>query len=83
VNKGVVGVVLFLFVFWKSKLFKSSPSIFDVFRRNTGQGSYSEGVNTPGFPRKIWQTWKIDPLNFKERDLVRARSWSTLNPRFR
>ena len=31
-------------------------------------------------PRKIWQTWKIDPLGFEERDLTVARTWTQKNP---
>ncbi|PGH00249.1 hypothetical protein AJ79_08263 [Helicocarpus griseus UAMH5409] len=33
-----------------------------------------------GFPRKIWQTWKVDPLDFEERDHNCARSWTSKNP---
>jgi mannosyltransferase OCH1-like enzyme len=33
-----------------------------------------------GFPKKIWQTWKIDPLGFEERDLTCARTWTQKNP---
>ncbi|KAL3423177.1 glycosyltransferase sugar-binding region containing DXD domain-containing protein [Phlyctema vagabunda] len=35
------------------------------------------------FPKKIWQTWKIDPLAFEERDANRAKSWPSLNPEYR
>lgn len=35
------------------------------------------------FPRKIWQTWKVDPLAFEERDLNTARSWMRHNPSYR
>lgn len=35
------------------------------------------------FPRKIWQTWKVDPLNFDERDLNVARTWTSKNPGYR
>jgi len=41
------------------------------------------GVTTTIFPKKIWQTWKIDPLEFEERDSTRARSWTRLNPGYR
>jgi mannosyltransferase OCH1-like enzyme len=34
-------------------------------------------------PRKIWQTWKIGPLSFEERDLVTARTWPEKNPAYR
>ncbi|KAI4142315.1 MAG: hypothetical protein LQ340_007385 [Diploschistes diacapsis] len=32
------------------------------------------------FPKKIWQTWKVDPLGFEERDLACARTWTSKNP---
>lgn len=35
------------------------------------------------FPRKVWQTWKVDPLDFAEKDLTIARSWPGKNPAFR
>lgn len=35
------------------------------------------------FPRKIWQTWKVNPLKFEERDLNTARSWLSKNPDYR
>lgn len=35
------------------------------------------------FPPKIWQTWKVDPLRFEERDLEKARSWTEKNPDWR
>lgn len=35
------------------------------------------------FPRKIWQTWKVDPLGFGEKDLNLARTWTAKNPAYR
>jgi mannosyltransferase OCH1-like enzyme len=35
------------------------------------------------FPKKIWQTWKVDPLGFEERDLTCARTWTAKNPGYR
>jgi len=35
------------------------------------------------FPKKIWQTWKVDPYNFAEKDYDTARSWTTKNPGYR
>jgi len=47
--------------------------------------SFTSGTNLKHlqFPRKIWQTWKVDPLNFEERDLNWARSWTQKNPNYR
>lgn len=35
------------------------------------------------FPRKLWQTWKVGPASFDERDSERVRSWFVQNPGFR
>lgn len=35
------------------------------------------------FPQKIWQTWKINPLDFAERDSTTARTWLEKNPYMR
>lgn len=35
------------------------------------------------FPQKIWQTWKVDPFNFEERDLLTAQTWTQKNPSMR
>ncbi|KAG0646500.1 Initiation-specific alpha-1 [Hyphodiscus hymeniophilus] len=32
------------------------------------------------FPRKIWQTWKVGAMDFEERDLTTARTWTVKNP---
>ncbi|KAJ9142458.1 Glycosyltransferase family 32 protein [Pleurostoma richardsiae] len=35
------------------------------------------------FPKKIWQTWKVDPLSFDPRDSTTAQTWTAKNPEFR
>lgn len=40
-------------------------------------------VQSNPFPRKIWQTWKVDPTRFEETDMERSRSWMVLNPQHR
>ncbi|KAI0160075.1 glycosyltransferase family 32 protein [Hypoxylon sp. FL1284] len=35
------------------------------------------------FPKKIWQTWKMDPFSFEERTSEVAKSWTVQNPSFR
>ncbi|KAK5723540.1 hypothetical protein LTR15_005238 [Elasticomyces elasticus] len=34
-------------------------------------------------PRKIWQSWKLDPLRFEARDAERAMTWTLKNPAWR
>lgn len=59
-----------------------------VFKREgtPQQNIYASSLAVPiaqGFPKKIWQTWKIDPLQFEERDSTTARTWLQKNPNFR
>lgn len=35
------------------------------------------------FPKKIWQSWKVDPTRFEHRDNERARTWTVKNPSHR
>lgn len=59
-----------------------------VFRRG-GDPKRKSNVAVPaiplaqGFPKKIWQTWKTNPLQFEERDSSTARAWVQKNPDFR
>ena len=56
-------------------LFFSSSGSFDNF-------SYRSKCSSK-FPKKIWQTWKLNPLSFEERDLWCARTWIARNPGYR
>jgi mannosyltransferase OCH1-like enzyme len=76
-------IACILFVVFLSNLdtFSSSPSSTDVLKR--GLGHQSPILAGSKFPRKIWQTWKVDPLGFEERDLSCARTWTAKNPSYR
>ena len=37
-------------------------------------------IESKRFPRKIWQSWKVDPTRFESRDVERARTWTVKNP---
>ena len=59
--------------------------LFSIFFFN-GFGGLQSNLMTRSelhFPRKIWQTWKVDPLGFEERDHNLAHSWTERNPGFR
>ncbi|KAK4126489.1 glycosyltransferase family 32 protein [Parathielavia appendiculata] len=75
----IVAVCLILFIF-NLNLFHSSV------RAPLGRPSVS-AQNAPKvrseFPKKIWQTWKVNPLQFEERDLNTARTWLEKNPDYR
>jgi mannosyltransferase OCH1-like enzyme len=40
-------------------------------------------ISSGQFPRKIWQSWKVDPTRFEHRDNERARTWTVKNPSHR
>ncbi|KAF3811083.1 Initiation-specific alpha-1 6-mannosyltransferase [Colletotrichum gloeosporioides] len=38
---------------------------------------------TRGFPKKIWQSWKVAPFSFEGEQILTARTWTDKNPGFR
>lgn len=74
-------IACILFVVLLSNLDTFDSTSTDVLRRGLGQQRLV-GTGT-SFPRKIWQTWKVDPLDFEERDLSCARTWTAKNPSWR
>lgn len=48
---------------------------------NVGSSMWQK--KAPLFPRKIWQTWKVDPMQFEERDHNTAQTWIQKNPTYR
>ncbi|EAQ87596.1 hypothetical protein CHGG_04215 [Chaetomium globosum CBS 148.51] len=75
----IAAVCLILFIF-NLNLFQTSGRV--PLSRAPVLGSSADKVR-PDFPRKIWQTWKVNPLKFEERDLNTARSWVGKNPDYR
>ncbi|KOS19069.1 Initiation-specific alpha-1 [Escovopsis weberi] len=55
------------------------PSPMGVLRREPPL----RGAPGCTFPQKIWQTWKVDPTHFEERDLLVSRTWLEKNPGMR
>ncbi|KAL2022903.1 hypothetical protein VTK56DRAFT_4434 [Thermocarpiscus australiensis] len=76
----IAAVCLILFIF-NLNLFQSSiqqtPFVVPALSPQPALKVRSE------FPRKIWQTWKVNPLKFEERDLNTARTWLAKNPDYR
>lgn len=42
--------------------------------------SYRSVARPEKIPQKIWQSWKVDPTRFENRESERARTWTTKNP---
>ncbi|KAL2193648.1 nucleotide-diphospho-sugar transferase [Corynascus similis CBS 632.67] len=74
----VAAVCLVLFIF-NLNLF---PSSVPIRSQTVPVASVPQQVRNE-FPRKIWQTWKVNPLKFEERDLNTARTWLAKNPEYR
>lgn len=62
-------------------IFASNPKLPNFNKNPKIAGPNAAQFNK--FPKKIWQSWKVDPLNFEERDTTVARSWIERNPRYR
>ncbi|RDW95141.1 putative glycosyl transferase [Coleophoma crateriformis] len=60
----------------------SSLKSADLWKRDFHSKSSSKALGD-SFPKKIWQTWKVDPLAFEERDLMSAKTWTAKNPGYR
>jgi mannosyltransferase OCH1-like enzyme len=77
-------VVLVLFIFNMS-LFRSSQQ--HALMRPPLTAKEPAAALAPkirdDFPRKIWQSWKVNPLQFEPKHADVARSWAEKNPEYR
>jgi mannosyltransferase OCH1-like enzyme len=83
-------VVIFLLILNADLFTVSIPrGNSQVLRRGSSRVKSSSPATAPvtppgvGFPKKIWQSWKVDPLHFEQRDSNTARTWLQRNPDFR
>ncbi|KAI0381237.1 glycosyltransferase family 32 protein [Hypomontagnella monticulosa] len=75
--------VCVLIIILNVDLIPSIPRRNGVFRRTTIPSNSISLESSRSFPKKIWQTWKVDPFAFEQRDFITARSWTSKNPSFR
>ncbi|KAE8448917.1 hypothetical protein EG329_008713 [Mollisiaceae sp. DMI_Dod_QoI] len=78
-----IAVILFITII--SNVGSIGSSVKSASPRNLKRSfSSTQKVLTTGtgthFPKKIWQTWKVDPLNFDLRDSDTAKTWTAKNP---
>ena len=75
----LVSLTLFIFVLHADILgiTKARPVVLN------GYGSQALFGISEEFPKKIWQTWKVDPYSFAKRDSDTAKSWTIRNPGYR
>ncbi|KAF7558245.1 hypothetical protein G7Z17_g154 [Cylindrodendrum hubeiense] len=56
------------------------PAPWKIFQHEEVHISTQPGST---FPQKIWQTWKVNALDFEEKDTNNVRSWLAKNPGMR
>ncbi|KAI0828757.1 glycosyltransferase family 32 protein [Hypoxylon sp. FL0890] len=78
-----VACICVLLIILNVDVMPSIPSPSGVFKRNAVPRKTQKSGSLGSFPRKIWQTWKIDPFSFEERDSLTAKTWTLKNPSFR
>ncbi|KAK4201905.1 nucleotide-diphospho-sugar transferase [Triangularia verruculosa] len=84
-------IVTLLILLFKAQVFPShtipaySTSITkrSYPQKPLGSSSSHSSLQEGDFPKKIWQTWKVDPYNFAKRDKNTARTWTSKNPGYR
>jgi|TARA_R110002003_G_scaffold805_3_gene21481 mannosyltransferase OCH1-like enzyme len=75
--------VLFLLLFFANTHFFTTP--IRAAHRYRRELKYQQPLHssTSLIPRKIWQTWKVGPLGFEQRDSDSAKTWPAKNPTYR
>ena len=71
--------ILLLILFFSNA--DSVVHVADVVKRDSfRQSTLPTSIR---FPRKVWQTWKVHPFGFEQRDFTCAKSWTEKNPAYR
>lgn len=76
-------LVVFLFLFFTNTHFFKTPIRAAYKYRRELKYQQPLQPSTAVIPRKIWQTWKIGPLDFEPRDSDNAKTWGHKNPSYR
>ena len=74
-------VVVLFFIMFNAHVFTLSSSTSSITNHQITQKALQS--DEYGFPKKIWQSWKVDPYNMATRDLDTAKTWTTKNPGYR
>ncbi|KAF7558562.1 hypothetical protein G7046_g5592 [Stylonectria norvegica] len=75
-----IGCIFIVLIILNFDVFCAMPSPMDVL---WPKETFEPRLPGSSFPQKIWQTWKLDPLGFEERDSINARTWLEKNPGMR
>lgn len=75
--------VVFLLLFFANIHFFTTPIRAAHHYRRELKYQQPLQTSTALIPRKIWQTWKVGPLGFEQRDSDSAKTWPAKNPTYR
>ncbi len=75
--------LIFLFLFFANTHFFTAP--VRAVHKYKRELKYQQPLQLPTttIPKKIWQTWKVSPLGFEQRDTDSAKTWPLINPTYR
>ncbi|KAL5115270.1 hypothetical protein ACEQ8H_006862 [Pleosporales sp. CAS-2024a] len=74
---------LFLLLFFANQHFFTTPVRAAHRYRRELRYQQPVQISTTSIPKKIWQTWKVGPLGFEQRDSDSAKTWPAKNPSYR
>jgi mannosyltransferase OCH1-like enzyme len=79
-----IAFICFVLIILNADMFSTGAISQPKFiKRHTSTKRTTKEEMLTRFPRKIWQTWKVDPLSFDQRDSVTAKTWTTKNKDYR
>jgi mannosyltransferase OCH1-like enzyme len=80
-----IAFICFILVVLNADMFSVATKPTNLFKRQASAQKPLRGASSKGtrFPKKIWQTWKVDPLSFDQRDALTAKTWTAKNPDYR
>jgi mannosyltransferase OCH1-like enzyme len=75
--------VIFLLLFFANTHFFTAPIRAAHKYKRELKYQHPLRSTTSLIPKKIWQTWKVGPLGFEQRDSDSAKTWPAKNPTYR
>jgi len=78
-----IAFICFILVVLNADMFNVGTKPTNLFKRQASSQKPLRAGKGTTFPKKIWQTWKVDPLSFDQRDALTAKTWTAKNPYYR
>lgn len=80
-----IAFICFILVVLNADIISVPAKPTNLFKRQASSQKPLKGAGAQGtrFPKKIWQTWKVDPLSFDQRDALTAKTWTAKNRDYR